>query len=221
MEQKLINADMPACKLLDKGPAALTNSELLSIVLGGNPTQALEAAKNVLSNNDNLFSSVSRLSIGEIARNYTNTGKAVKIAAVLEISRRRQAEYCTDKISIRTSSDLHQFFASKMAHLEYEIFAVVYLNKANKVLGFQEISKGGITGTVADPRVILKDALDRRAVKLVLAHNHPSGNLKPSLADEDLTQKIKEACRFLDIEILDHLIISEAGYYSFADEGIL
>ncbi len=110
---------------------------------------------------------------------------------------------------------------AKLKDYRHEVFAVMFLNRANKVNHFEIVSEGGITGTVADPRVILRKALEQDAVNIILCHNHPSGSLKPSRADEQLTAKIKEAARFLDIAVLDHIIVSEDGYYSFADEGLL
>ena len=122
---------------------------------------------------------------------------------------------------IRQSRDTAEFLRARLKDSPIEKFAVLFLNRANKVNHFQVVSEGGITGTVADPRHILKTALEHNAVNLILCHNHPSGSLRPSRADEELTLKIKEAARLLDITVLDHIIVSEEGYYSFADEGLL
>jgi DNA repair protein RadC len=119
------------------------------------------------------------------------------------------------------SKDIAQYLRVKLQYKKHEVFVVMFLNRANKINHYETISEGGITGTVADPRIILKKALENDAVSLVLCHNHPSGSLKPSRQDEELTQKIKEAARYFDIRVLDHLIVSEEGYFSFADEGIL
>jgi DNA repair protein RadC len=139
----------------------------------------------------------------------------------MELGRRRQAATFLEKAVVKTSSELAQYLRTNIKDFSYEVFGVVFLNKANKVNHFEIISRGGITGTVADPRVILKRALEEDATSIVLCHNHPSGNLKPSRADEDLTNKIKEAAKYFDIIVMDHIIVSEEGYYSFADEGIL
>ncbi|MDX2046435.1 MAG: JAB domain-containing protein, partial [Chitinophagaceae bacterium] len=126
-----------------------------------------------------------------------------------------------EKPVVKDTPSLARYLQATLKDFSYEVFAVVFLNRANKINHLEIISKGGITGTVADPRVILKKALEEEAVSLVLCHNHPSGSLKPSRADEELTKKIKEAAKYFDIKVLDHIIVSDAGYYSFADEGIL
>ena len=146
--------------------------------------------------------------------------KAVTITAALELGiRRNMADNKKEVIS--KSKDLADFLKAQFQYKRHEVFAVVFLNKANKINHYEIISEGGITGTVADPRIIIKKALEHDAIHLVLCHNHPSGSLKPSRQDEELTQKIKEAARFFDIRVMDHIIVSEEGYYSFADEGIL
>jgi DNA repair protein RadC len=147
--------------------------------------------------------------------------KAITIAAAMELGTRRQAKPLLKKTQIRESREIGPYLQAKLRDYTHEVFAVVFLNRANKINHFEIISSGGITGTVADPRIILSKALENKATSIVLCHNHPSGNLKPSLADEELTLKIKEAARFLDISVLDHIIVSEEGYYSFSDEGML
>ena len=147
--------------------------------------------------------------------------KAITIAAALELGRRRHAGLPLEKTVISTSKQVAEYLRAMIKDYSYEVFGVIFLNQSNKINHFEIISRGGITGTVADPRVILKKALDTEATSIILCHNHPSGSLKPSRADEDITAKIKEAARYLDIKVADHLIVSEQGYYSFADEGIL
>ena len=147
--------------------------------------------------------------------------KAITISAALELGRRRQAGEILEKPVLKDSRDVALYMQSILSDQQQELFAVVFLNQANKVNHVEIISQGGITGTVADPRLILKKALEKNAVSLILCHNHPSGSLKPSRADEELTHKIGEAAKFFDIKVLDHLIVSEEGYYSFADEGLL
>jgi DNA repair protein RadC len=146
--------------------------------------------------------------------------RAVTIAAAMELGRRRKSVK-TRKNIVKTSTDIAHFFMAQLEDKLHEVFAVAYLNRANKINHLEVISEGGITGTVADPRIILKKALEYNAVNIVLCHNHPSGSLKPSRADELLTRKIKEAAQLLDMNVIDHIIVSEEGYYSFADEGIL
>jgi DNA repair protein RadC len=145
----------------------------------------------------------------------------VTIAAALELGRRRLATENLDKPVVSGSSSVARFLQARFRDLPHEIFAVVFLNRANRIIHFEIVSSGGITGTVADPRIILKKALEEEAVGLILCHNHPSGNLKPSRADEELTLKIREASRYFDIRVLDHVIVSHEGYFSFADEGML
>jgi DNA repair protein RadC len=141
--------------------------------------------------------------------------------AALEIGRRRQALASREKAIVKTSADVATYLQTLLKDHRHEVFAVLFLNRANKINHFEIVSEGGMTGTVADPRMILKKALEQDAVSLILCHNHPSGSLKPSRADEELTQKIKEASKYFDIKVLDHIIVSDDGYYSFADEGIL
>jgi DNA repair protein RadC len=147
--------------------------------------------------------------------------KAITIVAALEIGRRRQAMNYREKAIMTSSNDVANYLQSLLKDYRHEVFAVLFLNRANKINHFQIVSEGGITGTVADPRIILKKALEEDAVSMILCHNHPSGSLKPSSADVELTRKIKEAAKFFDIKVMDHLIVSDAGYYSFSDEGIL
>ena len=126
-----------------------------------------------------------------------------------------------EKAVMTSSNDVANYLQTILKDYRHEVFAVLFLNRANKINHFQIVSEGGITGTVADPRIILKKALEEDAVGIILCHNHPSGSLKPSSADLELTKKIKEAAKFFDIKVMDHLIVSDAGYYSFSDEGIL
>jgi len=147
--------------------------------------------------------------------------KAITIAAALELGRRRQASAALQKEAVTNSSDIATYLQVKLRDYRREVFAILFLNRSNKINHFEIVSEGGITGTVADPRIILKKALEEDAVSIILCHNHPSGSLKPSRADEELTKKIKEAARYFDIMVLDHIIVSDNGYYSFADEGML
>lgn len=216
--------DRPREKLLSKSPMALSDSELLAILInnGNKEKSAVALAKDVLQLGKNNLNQLGRLSIKDfMGIKGIGEAKAITIAAALELGRRRQAANFLEKPRIKSSADIASYLQTMLADYLHEVFAVVFLNHANKINHFEIISKGGITGTVADPRVILKKALQEDAVSIVLCHNHPSGNLRPSRADEDLTHKIKEAARFLDIKLLDHIIVSNEGFYSFADNGIL
>ena len=216
--------DRPREKLRMKGPETLSDSELLAILITNGTRQktALDLAKEVLQLGKNNLSELGKLTVRDLMKvKGIGEAKAITIVAALEIGRRRQATASRQKETISSSADVAAYLQTLFKDYQHEVFAVLFLNRSNKINHFQIISEGGITGTVADPRIILKRALEENAVSLILCHNHPSGSLKPSRSDEELTQKIKEASRFFDIKVLDHLIVSEDGYFSFADEGIL
>lgn len=215
--------DRPREKLLLKGTEALSNSELIAILIGsGTKTKsAVDVAKDVLNLAKDNLNGLGKMSLKDLMKiDGIGEARAITIAAALELGRRRQATEVQKSI-IKTSSDIAHFLQIQLKDKAHEVFAVAFLNKANKINHLEIISEGGITGTVADPRIILKKALEHNAVNIVLCHNHPSGSLKPSRADELLTRKIKEAALLLDITVIDHIIVSDDGYYSFADEGIL
>lgn len=216
--------DRPREKLRMKGPQTLSDSELLAILImnGTRQKTALDLAKEVLQLGKNNLPELGKLTVRDLMKvKGIGEAKAISIVAALEIGRRRQAIASRQKETISSSADVAAYLQTLFKDYQHEVFAVLFLNRSNKINHFQIISEGGITGTVADPRIILKRALEENAVSLILCHNHPSGSLKPSRADEELTQKIKEAARFFDIKVLDHLIVSEDGYFSFADERIL
>ncbi|HVK97567.1 MAG TPA: DNA repair protein RadC [Flavisolibacter sp.] len=216
--------DRPREKLSVKGPAALSNSELIAILInnGSKEKSAVELAKDVLRLGKDNLNEIGKLTVKELMKvKGIGEAKAISIVAAMELGRRRQGLLSRDKFVITSSGDVANYLQTLLKDYRHEVFGVLFLNRANKVNHFQIISEGGITGTVADPRIILKRALEEDAVSLILCHNHPSGSLKPSKADEELTFKIKEAAKFFDIKVLDHLIVGDDGYYSFADEGIL
>ena len=216
--------DRPREKLLLKGPETLSDSELLAILIhnGTREKSAVDLAKEILKFGKDNLAELGKLSAKELMKiKGIGEAKAVTIAAALELGRRRQVLLPIQKTVVNSSNEIAAFLQSKLKDLQQEVFAVLFLNQANKINHFEILSKGGITGTVADPKVILKKALEENAVSIILCHNHPSGSIRPSRLDEELTLKIKEAARFLDIKVLDHLIVSDAGYYSFADEGLM
>lgn len=216
--------DRPREKLLSIGSQNLSNSELIAILIhNGTPKKsAVDVAKEILVLGNNNLNELGKLTIKDLMKvKGVGEAKAITIAAALELGRRRQQGALPEKDIFKNPKEIASFLKERLKDYKHEVFAVIYLNRAGKIISFDIISEGGITGTVADPRVILKRALEKNAVGIILSHNHPSGSLKPSKADETLTQKIKEAARFLDIEVLDHVIVSEAGYYSFADDGLL
>lgn len=216
--------DRPREKLLMNGSENCSNAELLAILIhnGSKEKTAVDLAKEILKlGKDNLVE-LGKLSIKEMMKiKGIGEAKAITIAAALELGRRRHTTNPLAKSTVSNSSDIALYLQTKLKDYRHEVFAVLFLNRANKVNHFEIVSEGGITGTVADPRIILRIALEQDAVNIILCHNHPSGSVKPSRADEQLTAKIKEAARFLDIVVLDHVIVSEEGYYSFADEGLL
>jgi DNA repair protein RadC len=216
--------DRPREKLLLKGAENLSNSELLAILLhnGTREKTAVDLGKEILKLGKDNLNELGKLNARELMRvKGIGEAKAITIVAALELGRRRQAGATLAKPMVLSSGDIANYLRTTLKDQRREVFAVVFLNRASKVNHFEIVSEGGMTGTVADPRIILKKALEEDATSIILCHNHPSGSLKPSRADEDLTFKIKEAARYLDIRVIDHIIVSEDGYYSFADEGIL
>jgi DNA repair protein RadC len=216
--------DRPREKLLLKGAGVLSNSELIAILIsnGTREKSAVEVAQDILKAGKDNLNELGKLSVKELMKvKGIGEAKAITIVAAMELGRRRQASATREKAVITSSSDVAEYLQILLKDYKHEVFAVLFLNRSNKINHFQIVSEGGITGTVADPRIILKKALEEDAVSIILCHNHPSGSLRPSKADEELTFKIKEAAKYFDIKVLDHLIVSDDGYYSFADEGIL
>jgi DNA repair protein RadC len=216
--------DRPREKLLSKNPINLSDSELLAILIhvGTRDKSAVDLAKEVLKLGKNNLNELGKLSIKELMKiKGIGLAKAITLAAALELGRRRQAHGSLVSPIIKQSREIATYLQALLRDQPREVFAVVFLNRANRINHFEIISQGGITGTVADPRIILKKALEEDAVSIILCHNHPSGNLKPSKADEDLTIKIREAAKYFDIKLLDHIIVSDDGYFSFADEGMV
>ncbi len=217
--------DRPREKMMLKGTEALSNAELLAILInnGTRDKSAVDVCKDLLNKVNNDLQRLGSLSIKEILQLKTKgigEAKAVSIAAALELGIRRNAADNKREV-ITQSSEVAQFLKAKLQYKKHEVFAVLFLNQANKIMHYEVLSEGGITGTVADPRIILRKALSHDAVNLILCHNHPSGSIKPSRADKELTAKIKEAALLFDMTVLDHIIVSADGHYSFADEGIL
>ncbi len=216
--------ERPREKLLSAGAANLSNSELLAILIHNGTRQktAVDLAREALKLGKDDLGELGKLSVRELMKiKGIGEAKAITINAALELGRRREMGGPIEKSLIKSSADIARYLQIKLKDLRHEVFAVLFLNRANKVNHFEVISEGGMTGTIADPRIILRKALEEDAVNLILCHNHPSGSLKPSRIDEQLTAKIKDAASLLDISVLDHIIVSDAGYFSFADEGIL
>ncbi len=215
--------DKPREKLMLKGKSVLSDAELLAILIGsGNRNEtAVGLCQRILKSVDNNLNALGKLSIIQLC-NFKGIGeaKAISIIAAMEIGRRRRSEDAHELIKITSSKMVFEIMQPLIGELIHEEFWVLYLNSSNKVIAKSQISKGGITGTVVDKRIIFKTAFENNATAMILTHNHPSGKLEPSEADIKITKELKLAGKQLDIPVLDHLIITENGYYSFADENI-
>ena len=220
----LSEEDRPREKLLQNGVSALSNAELLAIVLGsGNREQsAVDLAKEMLNNSDNDLNKFGRLNLSDLTQ-FKGVGeaKAIAVIATLELGRRRKLSEVSKSQAIRGSKDVFEIFNDILTDLDYEEFWAIFLNRGNKILKKYKVSQGGLSGTVTDVRLIVKEAILQLASGIILVHNHPSGNLKPSEQDIELTKKISDAAKYFDINVLDHLIIGGGNYYSFADDGVL
>lgn len=216
--------DRPREKLAKKGKSALSNAELIAILIGSGSREesAVDLAKRILAFTNNDLNALAKMTVKDLCR-FKGMGeaKAIAIIAALEVGARRQQSTALSQNQITDSKTLYEILKPMTADLPHEEFWVIYLNKANKILSLESMSKGGVSGTVADVKIIFKKAVELLASSIILSHNHPSGNLKPSSADLELTRKMKEAGRVMEIEVLDHIIVAETGYYSFADEGML
>lgn len=216
--------ERPREKLLQKGASALSNAELLAILInsGTRSHSALQLARLVLQQADNRLGDLGRLSIRELQQTKgVGAARAVTIIAALELGRRRQSADLMDRPTLTCKEDAAGIIIPLLNDLNHESFCVLYLNQANRLLKHEIISQGGITGTVADVRIILKHALLYNANQLIVAHNHPSGNLQPSNADRTLTAKLREASALMDIRLLDHLIVASGRYLSLQEEGLM
>ncbi|MCK9269651.1 MAG: DNA repair protein RadC [Bacteroidales bacterium] len=217
-------SDRPREKLLLKGKTALTDAELLAILIrSGTPKlSAIDLAKQILSTVDNNLIGLSRLTVSDLLQfNGIGDAKAITVVAALELGRRRRGAEAMQRKTITSSADAYEVLQMHIGDIDYEQFAIIMLNQANQVLKVENISEGGITGTVVDPKRVFRTAINNNAINIILAHNHPSGSLKPSKNDLDLTQKLKKAGEYLQIMVLDHLIVGDNKYLSMADEGFL
>ena len=216
--------DRPREKMLAKGKEALSNAELIAILIGsGNSKEtAVDLSKRILHDNKDNLIELSRLTINDLMKyNGIGEAKAVTIAAALELGRRRRFSEALEKPSIKNSQVAYECFYAHLSDLNHEQFWIMLLNNANKVIKLEKIGVGGMTGTTADPKKIFKSALENNAASVMLCHNHPSGNIFPSNADKQITNNLVKAGQFLEIKILDHIIIGNDNYFSFADEGLL
>jgi DNA repair protein RadC len=216
--------DRPREKLLLKGRHALTDSELIAILIGsGNKKEsAVDLSKRILETSQNDLSILGKLEIHDLMQfNGIGEAKAISIIAALELGRRRKETERKDLIKITSSKTAYSNFIAHFEDLNHEEFWILYLNRANKIISTEKLSMGSLTGTVVEIKSIFKKGIEKLASGIIIAHNHPSGNLQPSQQDIDLTKKIKETGKLMDITLLDHLIVTDTHYFSFADEGIL
>jgi DNA repair protein RadC len=216
--------DRPREKLLFQGRRHLSDAELIAILIGSGNKQesAVELSKRILNAYSNDLNQLSKLSVQEFVKfNGIGDAKAISIIAALELGRRRKEQQSLEKPKITCSRDAYDLLAAQFRDLQHEEFWVLLLNRANLVLAKHLVSKGGQSGTIADPKIIFNLALLGHASAVLLAHNHPSGNLQPSKADCELTTKLVSGAKLLDLQVVDHLILSDSGYFSFADEAMI
>ena len=216
--------DKPREKLMLKGKNALSDAELIAILIGSGSRNetAVDLSKRMLASVSQNLNALGKLSLSQLMQ-FKGIGeaKAITIIAALELGRRRRVEETVELVKITSSKVIFDVMQPIIGELPHEEFWIVYLNNSNKVISKTQLSKGGITGTVVDLRLVFKMALEYGATSIVLCHNHPSGSLKPSDADIQITQKLKRAGESLEIAILDHVIVTETSYFSFVDQGIL
>lgn len=216
--------DKPREKLMLKGKTALSDAELVAILIGSGSRNetAVELSKRILQSVDNNLNALGKLSLSQLML-FKGIGeaKAITIISALELGRRRRAEEAIEFVKITSSKMVFEIMQPIIGELLHEEFWVLYLNNSNKIISKSQLSKGGLTGTVVDVRLVYKMALERGATGIILSHNHPSGKLQASPEDIKITKKLKTAGESLDISVLDHLIVTEHSYFSFADEGIL
>jgi len=216
--------DRPREKLIAKGPTALTDAELIAILIGSGSRNesAVDLCKRILASTNNNLGELAKLSVNDLMK-FKGIGdaKAITIVAALEIGKRRRLAEATIRETVTSSNDAYNMLLPLFEDLAHEEFWVIYLNRAGKVIKKEKVSTGGVAGTVVDTKIIFKIAAEVLASSIILAHNHPSGNLKPSHQDVTLTKNIKQAALLFDMNLFDHLIVTEHGYYSFADEGVL
>lgn len=215
--------DKPREKLMLKGKSVLSDAELIAILIGSGSRNesAVDLSKRILGSVNNNLNALGKLSISQLM-NFKGIGeaKAISIIAALELGRRRRSEDTVELTKITSSKTIFEIMQPIIGELPHEEFWIVYLNNSNKVISKSQLSKGGITGTLVDVRIVFKTALEMGATGLILCHNHPSGTLMPSDADKQITRKLKLAGDSLEIKVLDHLIVTETSYFSFVDEGI-
>ena len=216
--------DRPREKLLLKGRSALSDAELIAILIGSgnNEESAVEVARKILDGVEQNLLELGKLSVNDLMKHKgIGEAKAITILAAMELGNRRGKSDAPQRDKIITSKDASEIFSKHLADLPNEEFWILTLNRANKIIGKHCVSKGGVAGTVVDAKSVFKPAVESNASSVILCHNHPSGNLSPSNEDITLTKKLTQAGSNLDVKVLDHIIVSDSGYFSFADEGMM
>ena len=216
--------DRPREKLIERGKSNLSDAELLALLIGSGTIEesALDLSRRILSEVNHDIERLSQMTVESLQKfKGIGSAKAVKIVAALELSARKKRNNISRSAKVQSSETVYNIMEPEIGELDHEEFWIIYLNNSNRVLRKSQLSKGGITGTLVDIRLVLKEALELSSTSIILAHNHPSGTLIPSQADKDLTYKLKTAAASMDINVLDHLILSSGGYFSFADSGLL
>ncbi len=216
--------DRPREKLLKKGIQSLSNAEIIALLIGSGTKNesAVDLSKRILKSVNNNLNELGKLDVNELTKNKgIGEAKAITIIAALELGRRRKISEIIEKKKITQSNDVFEFFQPLLGDLPHEEFWILLLNRSNRIIEKKKISQGGVSGTVIDVKIILKHALENLASSIILCHNHPSGNKMPSKADDNITRKLVEGSTLLDIKVLDHIIIADTDYYSYADEGAI
>ncbi len=222
--KSLPSFEQPREKFIRKGFSYLTDTDLLALIIssGRKDQSAIDISRILLSQFNNSLRDMARSSHPELMRvNGIGEVTALKIAASFELGRRKDINNQPEEIKITSSEGAYMLLRPQMEDLTYEVFKIILLNRSNRVIKVIELSKGGVSGTVVDAKLVFKKALDHLASSIILCHNHPSGNLNPSEADKRLTKTLIKAGEVLSLKVIDHLIISYKGYYSFADEGLI
>jgi len=216
--------DRPREKLLAKGIQSLSDAELIAILIGSGSRNetAVELSKRILADVSNNLNELGKLSVSDLQQ-YKGIGeaKAISIVAAMELGKRRKISEILEKKQVSSSKDIFELFVSVIGDLPHEEFWIVFLNRSNKIIDKLKISQGGVSGTVIDNRIILKHAIDKLASGMIICHNHPSGNKQPSTNDIEITKKLSEAGKYMEINVLDHIIIANNTYFSFADDGLI
>jgi DNA repair protein RadC len=216
--------DLPREKLIDKGKSALSDAELISLLLGTGTraTSSVELGKRVLHCANNNLHELARMTVKDLTRvSGIGNSKAMAIVAALELGRRRRELDPESRPRLSKSADAFDLIKPVLLDIPHEEFWIILVNRANRLIKIGQVSQGGVAGTVADPKIIFKMALEELASGIILAHNHPSGNLSASQADIELTRKLSAGARLLEIQVLDHIILAGQKYFSFADEGLM